>query len=106
MVLLVIFTVLLLFIIVLFIRNKKFDSQHRKQKKVIQKATNLYETILKIMPIGMAVFKGNPPKVTDCNDELTIMFDASKQHIIDHYFEDFLRDICLTGSSLPRCRKE
>ncbi|MCL2845885.1 MAG: response regulator [Chitinivibrionia bacterium] len=58
-------------------------------EKEIDRMNRLNKTILEAMPIGMAIFKGNPPQVLDCNDELANMFNAKKRQVIDRYWEDF-----------------
>jgi signal transduction histidine kinase len=60
-----------------------------EMEREISRTARLNKSILESMPIGMAIFEGNPPKVTDCNDELTKMFAASKRQIAERYFEDF-----------------
>jgi len=55
----------------------------------IAKTERLNKSILDAMPIGMAIFQGNPPRITDCNNELSKMFEADKQQVIDRYFTEF-----------------
>jgi len=72
-------------------------SNIKKMQKEINKTAKINQAILDTMPVGMAVFTGNPPVITDCNVELTKMFNAPKQRIIDHYFEDFSEDYLPDG---------
>jgi len=60
-----------------------------EMEQEINKAARLNRAILESMPIGMAIITGDPPKVVDINEELTKMFKAPKQQIIDRYFKDF-----------------
>ena len=69
----------------------------KRMEKEINKTAKINQAILDTMPVGMAVFTGNPPRISDCNIELTKMFDAPKQHIIDRYFEDFSADYLPDG---------
>jgi len=55
----------------------------------IRKAARLNKVIIENIPIGMAIFKGNPPRVTDCNDVIVKMFDSTKEHVVERYFDDF-----------------
>ena len=64
----------------------------RKIKKMeieITRAARINKAILESMPIGMAIYTGNPPRVIDCNDELVKLFDSHKAHILERYFDDF-----------------
>jgi len=61
----------------------------KRMEKEINKTAKINQAILDSMPVGLSVFTGNPPRISDCNIELTKMFRAPKQHIIDRYFEDF-----------------
>jgi len=69
----------------------------KKMEKEINKTAKINQAILDSMPVGMAVFTGNPPMISDCNIELTKMFNAPKQQIIDNYFEDFSEDYLPDG---------
>ena len=60
----------------------------RKMEAEISKAARINQAILDNLPIGMAYFDGTP-KVTGVNDKLAEMFGATKQHLIEHYYEDF-----------------
>ncbi|MDR0501979.1 MAG: PAS domain-containing protein, partial [Treponema sp.] len=60
----------------------------RKMEAEITKAARINQAILDNLPIGMAYFDGTP-KVTGVNDKLAEMFGATKQHLIEHYYEDF-----------------
>ncbi|MCL2759788.1 MAG: response regulator [Treponema sp.] len=60
-----------------------------EMERDIVSAHKLNRAIINSMPIGMALISGDPPKVFDCNEELTRMFNAPKQQIIDNYFKDF-----------------
>jgi len=84
-----IFMALLTMILVMFFRNRQEVKQLKKMEQSINRASRLNQSILESMPVGVAIFLGNPPKVIDCNDELTKMFDAPKQQITTRYFEDF-----------------
>jgi len=72
-------------------------SQQMEQE--LLKAHRIYQSILESMPVGMIVFSGTPPKIIDCNDELSRMFGAPKQQIIDHYFRDFMPEYLPNGKS-------
>jgi|GEM_PF-690771 len=61
----------------------------KRMEKEINRTAKINQAILDSMPVGMAIFTGNPPVITDCNIELTKMFNAPKNHIIEHYFDDF-----------------
>jgi len=61
----------------------------KRMEKEINRTARINQAILDTMPVGMAVFTGNPPAITDCNVELTKMFNAPKQKIIERYFDDF-----------------
>jgi len=60
-----------------------------KMEQELGRAASLSNAILEAMPVGMTIITGNPPTVVDCNEELTKMFNAPKQQIIDNYFTDF-----------------
>ena len=63
----------------------------RKTKKMeseMLRTARINKAILESMPIGMAFFDGTP-RVTDCNEALSRMFDAPKEQIISRYYEDF-----------------
>jgi len=63
----------------------------RKIKKIeaeAARATRINRAILDVLPIGMAMFDGTP-RVTAVNDKLAEMFGASKEHLLDRYYEDF-----------------
>jgi len=64
-------------------------SNIKRMEKEVNRTAKINQAILDAMPVGLSVFTGNPPKISDCNNELTKMFKAPKQHIIDRYFEDF-----------------
>ena len=59
-----------------------------KIKNEVDRVDRINKSILEAMPIGMAIFDSTP-KVIDCNEELIRMFNASKQHIVDRYYDDF-----------------
>jgi len=61
----------------------------KKMENEIIKTAKLNRAIIDSMPVGMTIIKGDPPTVVDCNEELTRMFNAPKQQILDHYFTDF-----------------
>jgi len=61
----------------------------KNMEKEIIKAARFNRSIIDSMPIGMTIITGDPPKVVDCNEKLTRMFNAPKQQIIDNYFKDF-----------------
>ena len=56
-------------------------------------------SILESMPVGMIVFDGDPLQIIDSNDELSKMFNAPRQQIIDRYFQDFMPEYLPDGSS-------
>ena len=60
-----------------------------KMEQELGRAASLSNAILEAMPVGMTIITGNPPQVVDCNEELSKMFNAPKQQIIDNYFKDF-----------------
>ena len=66
------------------------------EKKLIE-AARFNQSILESMPVGMFIYNGNPPQIVDCNDELTRMFNAPKQHIIKRYFQDFMPEYMPNG---------
>ena len=67
-----------------------YDLRHiKKMEKEISEAAQLNQAILDAMPVGVAIFNGDLPVITDCNAELTKLFNAPKQRIIDRYFQDF-----------------
>jgi len=66
------------------------------ERKLIE-AARFNQSILESMPVGMLIYNGNPPQIVDCNDELTRMFNASKQHIIERYFQDFMPEYLPDG---------
>jgi len=68
-----------------------------KMELDIIKANKINHAILESMPIGMTIIAGNPPTVIDCNEELTRMFNAPKQQIIDNYFKDFAPEYLKDG---------
>jgi len=69
-----------------------------KMEQEIARADRINRTILESMPVGLAIINGtNPPKVVDCNEELSRMFNASKQQIIDNYFKDFAPEYLKDG---------
>jgi len=77
-----------------------YDLRHvKKMEKEIGEAAQLNQAILDAMPVGVAIFNGDPPVITDCNTELTKMFNAPKQRIVDRYFQDF------SSEHLPDGRK-
>jgi len=61
----------------------------KEMETEIKKTGRLNKVILDNIPIGMAIFKGTPPKVIDCNDVIVKMFDSTKEHVIERYFDDF-----------------
>ena len=61
----------------------------KRMEKEVNRTAKINQAILDSMPVGLSVFTGNPPMISDCNFELTKMFNAPKQRIIDRYFEDF-----------------
>jgi len=65
----------------------------------LRKAVRLNRSTLESMPIGMIVFKGDPPQIVDCNGELENMFGASKEEIINHYFDRFMPEYLPDGKS-------
>jgi len=69
----------------------------KKMEKEIYRTAKINQAILDTMPVGMAVFTGDPPMISDCNVELTKMFNAPKQRIIDRYFKDFSEDYLPDG---------
>jgi len=74
----------------------------KKMEKEINRTAKINQAILDTMPVGLSVLTGNPPVITDCNVELTKMFNAPKQRIIDRYFEDFSMDYLSDGrAALP-----
>jgi len=69
----------------------------KKMEKEINRTAMINQAILDAMPVGLSIFTGNPPRITDCNAELSKMFNAPKQKIIDRYFEDFSSDYLSDG---------
>ncbi|MCL2244560.1 MAG: response regulator [Treponema sp.] len=61
----------------------------KKMEKEISMTAQINQAILDAMPVGLTIFKGNPPKIIDCNTELTKMFKAPKDRILERYFDDF-----------------
>jgi len=61
----------------------------KEMETELRRSARVNKTILESLPIGMAIFKGNPPKVIDCNNVIVEMFDSSKEHVLERYFEDF-----------------
>ncbi|MCL2721771.1 MAG: response regulator [Treponema sp.] len=61
----------------------------KKMENEIIKAARVNMSILENMPVGMTIITGDPPAVIDCNEELSRMFKAPKQKIIERYFQDF-----------------
>ena len=64
------------------------DTYNHYKRERAKIADSLFQTILDLMPVGMAVFD-DTPRVIDCNDELVRMFNAPKQQILDHFFDSF-----------------
>ena len=79
---------LLTAMVLLLARNIRMKKLHQHQTEEIRRATRFTKAILESMPIGMAIFDGTP-KVIDCNDALTKMFDTTKEHIFNRFYEDF-----------------
>ena len=69
----------------------------QEMEREIVRANKLNSSILESMPVGMAMFTGNPPTIVDCNQELTRMFNAPKKQIVDNYFEDFAPEYLRDG---------
>ncbi|MDR0464995.1 MAG: response regulator [Treponema sp.] len=69
----------------------------KRMEKEINRTAKINQAILDSMPVGLSVFTGNPPVITDCNAELIKMFNAPKQRIIDRYFEDFSAEFLPDG---------
>jgi len=69
----------------------------KRMEKEINRTAKINQAILDSMPVGLSVLTGNPPVITDCNVELTKMFNAPKQRIIDRYFEDFSAEYLSDG---------
>ena len=71
----------------------------RKSKKLeadVLRAARINRSILDSLPIGMAVFNATP-QVTECNSKLAEMFGASKQQVIERYFDDFSPEFLPNG---------
>ena len=93
--------------ILLFIKNNRlnkalFSCEHNQineMKQEIGRVAKFNKSILEFMPVGIAIFGYDPPKVIDCNDKLAEMFNATKQHIIDRFFEDFSPQYLPDGKS-------
>jgi len=71
----------------------------KSMEREINRTAKINQAILDAMPVGLSVFTGNPPRVSDCNTELTKMFGASKQHILRDYFDDFSCEYLSDGRS-------
>jgi len=69
----------------------------KKMEKEMIKTAKINQAILDAMPVGLSILTGNPPMISDCNAELTKMFNAPKQQIIDHYFEKFSEEYLPDG---------
>ena len=57
----------------------------QEMEREIIKANRFSHAIIESMPVGMAIFKGNPPKIVDCNNKLAEMFETTKQQIVIDY---------------------
>jgi len=74
----------------------------KKMEKEVNRTALINQAILDAMPVGLSVFTGNPPRISDCNNELIKMFKAPKQQIIEHYFDGFSSEYLPDGRpSLP-----
>jgi len=60
-----------------------------EMEREIMRSNKLNQAIIENMPIGMAMFRGDPPMVLDCNNALEKMFNAPKEQIKNRYWEDF-----------------
>ena len=69
----------------------------KKMEREMIKTAKINQAILDAMPVGLSILTGNPPMISDCNAELTKMFKAPKQQIIDHYFEKFSEEYLPDG---------
>jgi len=69
----------------------------KKMEKEMNRTAKINQAILDAMPVGLSVFTGNPAAISDCNVELTKMFNAPKQRILDNYFSDFSEELLPDG---------
>ena len=60
-----------------------------EMEREMTRAAMINSSILEAMPIGMVVLDIDPVRILDCNEELTRMFNAPKEDIINRYFDSF-----------------
>ncbi|MCL2809931.1 MAG: response regulator [Treponema sp.] len=60
-----------------------------QMEKEILKTARINKSFLENIPVGMTIITGDPPAVIDCNEELSRMFKAPKERILERYFQDF-----------------
>ena len=65
-------------------------TEAKNMEEKLIKAARFNQSIIDTMPVGMLVFCGSPPRIIDCNEELSKMLKAPKQQIIERYFQDFM----------------